>query len=112
MGLGRLVPIYLQLHLASRSPQHTLARKPDGTIDTDEVPALMIFYDENPRRQQQIRTDFTRLMSEQLPDDPSMLTALTTEEIVSRLSSIYTQVTGRDMYGAVCRRWCVEHKLV
>jgi hypothetical protein len=112
MGMGRLVPVYLQLHLASRSPQHTLARKPDGSIDTDDVPALMIFYDENPRRQQQIRTDFSRLMSEQLPDNPANLSALTAEEIVSRLSSIYTQVTGKDMYGIVCRKWCEERKLV
>ncbi len=112
MGLGRLVPIYLQLHLASRSPHHTLARRPDGTIDTDEVPGLMIFYDDNPRRQQQIRTHFTRLISEQLPDDPSRLSALTAEEIVSRLCSIYTQVTGKDMYGIVCRKWCFERKLL
>jgi hypothetical protein len=112
MGMGRLVPIYLQLHLASRSPQHTLVRRPDGTIDTDEVPGLIIFYDENPRRQQQIRTDFTRLMIEQLPSDTAALSALTAEDIVSRLSNIYTKVTGKDMYGIVCRKWCVEHKLL
>ena len=110
--MGRLVPIYLQLHLASRSSQHTLARRPDGTSDTDEVPGLIIFYDEDPRRQQQIRTDFTRLMREQLPDDTATLSALTAEDIVSRLSNIYTKVTGKDMYGIVCRKWCGEHRLV
>lgn len=111
-GLGRLVPIYLQLHLASRSPQHTLMRRPDGTIDTDDVPGLMIFYNENPGRQQQIRADFKRLMSEQLPDDSSRLAALTAEEIIVRLSSIYTKVTGEDVYGIVCQKWCAGHKLV
>jgi len=47
-GIGRLVPMYLQLHLASRSPQHTLVRKSDGSIDTDEVPGLMIFCHTHP----------------------------------------------------------------
>ena len=111
-GLGRLVPIYLQLHLASKSSQHTLARRPNGTIDTDEVPGLMIFWDEDPRRQQQIRTDFTRLMREQLPNDAAALSVLTVEEVVTRLCDIYTKVTGKDMYAVVCKKWCVEHKLL
>lgn len=111
MGMGRLVPIYLQLHLAARNPQHTLVRRPDGTIDTDDVPGLIIFWDENPRRQQQIQTDFTRLMSEQLPNNPSLLSALPAEEIVSRLCNIYTKVTGKDMYGVVCKKWCIDRKL-
>jgi len=111
-GIGRLVPIYLQLYLASRSPQHKLTRRPDGSIETNDVPALMIFYDEDPRRQQRIRTDFVKMMHERLPIDPSVLSGLTNEEIVSRLSSIYTQITGKDMYGIVCKKWCVEKKLI
>jgi len=111
MGLGRLVPIYLQLHLASRSPHHTLKRTPEGNIDTDDVPALMIFYNENPQRQQQVRTDFLRLMNEQLPNDPAKLSAITPDEIVTRLCDIYVKVTGTDIYSVVCKTWCVKHGL-
>lgn len=111
-GIGRLVPIYLQLHLASRSPQHKLVCRPDGTIDTDAVPALPIFCDENPHREKQIRADFLRLIGEQLPNNETVLSSLTAEEIVTRLSSIYTELTGKTSYGVVCRMWCTELKLL
>ena len=105
MGMGRLVPDYIQLHLASRSPQHTMSRRADGGIDTDAVPPL-IFNDP------QIRGAITRLITEQLPNNPSVLSSLTSDEIVSRLCGILTKVTGKDMYAVVCRKWCLEHKLL
>ena len=106
LGMSRLIPVYLQLHLAARSPQHRLTRRPDGNIDTDDVPALMIFNPDNP----QIGTGFVRLMNEQL--EPSMLSALTPAEIVSRLGHIYTKVSGKDMYAIVCQKWCADRKLL
>ena len=106
MGISRLVPVYLQLHLAARCPQHRLTRRPDGSLDTDDVPALMIFNPDNP----QIGASFMRLMNEQL--EPAMLSALTPAEIVSRLGNIYTQVSGKDMYGIVCQKWCADRKLL
>lgn len=106
MGMSRLVPAYLQLHLAVRSPQHRLTRRSDGNLDTDDVPALMIFNPDNP----QIGASFVRLMNEQL--EPSMLSALTPAEIVSRLGNIYTQVSGKDMYAIVCQKWCADRKLL
>jgi len=71
----------------------------------------MIFFDPAPHRQQQIRTDFKRLMAEQLPEDERSLSALSAEEIVSRLCDIYEQVTGDDVYSITCRAWC-GHKLL
>ncbi|HEV2693496.1 MAG TPA: hypothetical protein VG347_11420 [Verrucomicrobiae bacterium] len=106
MGVSRLVPVYLQLHLAARSPQNALTRRPDGSLDTDEVPALMIFNPDQP----QIGASFIRLMGEQLA--PAMLPGLTPEEIVTRLGNIYTTVSGKDMYAIVCKKWCVQRKLV
>lgn len=111
-GLAPLVPAYIQLHLASRSPQHTLVRKLDGAVDTDEAPGMMIFMDEDPRRQEKIRKGFVRLMAERLPNNPAILAALSPDEIVSRLGNIYTELTGKDMYAIVCKKWCAEHKLV
>lgn len=105
MGMCRLVPDYIQLHLASRSPQHTLSRRADGTINTDNVPPLI-------QSDPQIRDAIARLVREQIPNDTATLAALTTEDIVSRLANIYTKVTGKDMYGIVCRKWCVEQKLL
>ena len=105
-GIGHLVPVYLQLHLASRNPQHRLARRPDGSIDADAVPALPF------PTQPQICARITALTHEQLPNDPSLLSSLTSEEIVSRLGGIYTRVTGKDMYAIVCKKWCVEMKLL
>lgn len=105
MGMARSIPDYIQLHLASRSPQHTLRRRPDGSIDVDAVPPL-IFNDP------QIRSAITRLITEQLPNDPSVLSSLSSEEIVSRLGGILTKVTGKDMYAIVIRKLCVEHKLL
>lgn len=111
-GMAPLVPAYIQLHLASRSPQHSLARKADGAVDTDEAPGLMVFMDEDPRRQERIRKGFVRLMTERLPNNPAILTSLSREEIVSRLGNIYTELTAKDMYAIVCKKWCSEHKLV
>jgi hypothetical protein len=105
MGMGRLVPDYIQLHLASRSPQHTLSRRADGSIDVDGVPPL-VFNDP------QIRSSITHLITEQLPNDPSVLSSLSSDEIISRLGGILTKVTGKDMYAIVIRKWCVEHKLL
>jgi hypothetical protein len=99
-----LSPDYIQLHLASRSPQHTLSRKADGSIDTDNVLAMI---QSDPR----IRARITQLMGERLPNDPAILSVLTPEEIVSRLGDVYTEATGKDMYAIVCRKWCVAHKL-
>ena len=103
--MARCIPDYIQLHLASRSPQNTLSRKADGSIDVDAVPPL-IFNDP------QIRSDITRLVAEQLPNDPSVLSALSSDEIVTRLGGILTKVTGKDMYAIVIRKLCVEHKLL
>jgi hypothetical protein len=103
MGMGLLIPDYIQLHLASRKPQHTLSRRPDGSIDTHDIPPL-IFNDP------QIRNSITRLIKEQL--DSSVLPALTPEEIISRLGGILTKVTGKDMYAVVCKKWCIEKKLL
>ena len=108
MGISRLVPVYLQLHLASRSPQNKLTRRPDGSLDTDDVPALMIFNPDQP----QLGAAFVQLMGEQLPNDPAALSALPPEEIVSRLGNIYTQLSGKDMYAIVCKKWCVDRKLI
>jgi hypothetical protein len=105
MGLGRLVPTYIQMHLASRNPRHTLKRRADGSIDTDAVPGIIEF---DPK----IRVTITRLMKQQLPNDPSVLSALTPDEIISRLCDIYTQATGKNTYTAVCKAWCAEHKLL
>ena len=105
MGMGRCIPDYIQLHLASRSPQNTLSRRPDGSIDVDAVPPL-IFNDP------QIRSAITRLITEQLPNDPSVLSSLSSDEIVSRLGGILTKVTGKDMYAIVIRKLCIEHKLL
>jgi hypothetical protein len=105
MGMARSIPDYIQVHLASRSPQHTLKRRADGSIDVDAVPPL-IFNDP------QIRSGITRLIVEQLPNDPSVLSSLSSDEIVSRLGGILTKVTGKDMYAIVIRKWCVEHKLL
>lgn len=104
MGLGHLVPVYLQLHLAARSPENQLARNPDGSFNTDEVPAFIHADDPRARRQ------FLQLMSEQLA--PGALPALSPDEIVNRLCAIYTTVTGKDMYATVCKAWCVQKKLV
>jgi hypothetical protein len=105
MGMARSIPDYIQLHLASRSPQNTLSRRPDGSIDVDAVPPL-IFND--PR----IRSDISRLIAEQLPNDSAVLSALSSDEIVTRLGGILTKVTGKDMYAIVIRKLCVEHKLL
>jgi len=105
MGMARCIPDYIQLHLASRSPQNTLSRRPDGSIDVDAVPPL-IFNDP------QIRSAITRLITEQLPNDPSVLSSLSCDEIVSRLGGILTKATGKDMYAIVIRKLCVEHKLL
>jgi hypothetical protein len=105
MGMTRCIPDYIQLHLASRSPQNTLKRRADGSIDVDAVPPL-IFNDP------QIRSAITRLIIEQLPNDPSVLSSLSSDEIVSRLGGILTKVTGKDMYAIVIRKLCVEHKLL
>ena len=105
MGMARSIPDYIQLHLASRSPQNTLSRRADGGVDVDAVPPL-IFNDP------QIRNSITRLITEQLPNNPSVLSSLSSEEIVSRLGGILTKVTGKDMYAIVIRKWCVEHKLI
>jgi len=105
MGMARCIPDYIQLHLASRSPQNTLSRRPDGSIDVDAVPPL-IFNDP------QIRSAISRLINEQLPNDPSVLSLLSPDEIVSRLGGILTKVTGKDMYAIVIRKLCVEHKLL
>jgi hypothetical protein len=103
MGMARSIPDYIQVHLASRSPQHTLKRRADGSIDVDAVP---------PFNDPQIRSGITRLIAEQLPNDPSVLSSLSSDEIVSRLGGILTKVTGKDMYAIVIRKWCVEHKLL
>jgi hypothetical protein len=105
MGMARCIPDYIQLHLASRSPQNTLSRRADGSIDVDAVPPL-IFNDP------QIRNAITRLITEQLPNDPSVLSSLSSDEIVSRLGGILTKVTGKDMYAIGIRKLCVEHKLL
>jgi hypothetical protein len=105
MGMARSIPDYIQLHLASRSPQNTLSRRADGSIDVDAVPPL-IFND--PR----IRSDISRLIAEQLPNDSAVLSALSSDEIVTRLGGILTKVTGKDMYAIVIRKLCVEHKLL
>lgn len=101
----RLVPDYIQAHLASRAPQHTLARRADGSIDPDNVPPLI-------QRDPQIRARIAKLIGEQLPNDAAVLSALSPEEIVTRLCNIYTEVTGKDMYAVVCRKWCVERMLL
>ena len=75
------------------------------SIDVDAVPPL-IFNDP------QIRNGITRLIAEQLPNDPSVLSSLSSDEIVSRLGGILTKVTGKDMYAIVIRKLCVEHKLL
>jgi hypothetical protein len=106
MGMSRLIPVYVQLHLAARSLQNTLTRRPDGSLDTDDVPALMIFNPDKP----QIGASFVQLMNEQLA--PAMLPALTPEEIVTRLGNIYTTISGKDMYAIVCKKWCVDRKLL
>lgn len=105
MGMCRLIPGYLQLHLASQCPHHTLSRRPDGSIDTDAIPPLI-------QTDPQIRDRIARMVREQLPNNPAALAALTPEEIVSRLGNIYTSVTGKEMYGIVCKKWCVEQKLI
>jgi hypothetical protein len=105
MGMTRSIPDYIQRHLASRSPQHTLSRKANGSIDVDRVPPL-IFSDP------QIRNSITQLITEQLPNDSSFLSSLSPDEIISRLGGILTTVTGKDMYAIVIRKWCVEHKLL
>jgi len=105
MGMARCIPDYIQLHLAARAPRNTLRRRADGSIDVDAVPPL-IFNDP------QIRGAITRLITEQLPNNPSVLSALSSDEIVSRLGGILTRVTGRDMYAIVIRKLCVEHKLL
>jgi hypothetical protein len=105
MGACRLVPDYIQLHLASRSPQHALSRRADGSIETDDVPPLI-------QSDPQIRAGITRLMNEQLPNDSSVLSSLAPEEIVSRLGGIYTKGTGKDMYAVVCKKWCEARKLL
>lgn len=101
----RLVPAYIQLHLALRSPQHGLSRRQDGSIETDDVPPLI---QDDP----QVQADITRLMTQQLPNDPSFLSSLSPEQIVSRLGDIYTKVTGKDMYAVVCKKWCEARKLL
>ena len=73
---------------------------------------MMIFMDEDPRRQEKIRKGFVRLMAERLPNNPAILAALSADEIVSRLGNIYTELTGKEMYAIVCKKWCAEHKLV
>jgi hypothetical protein len=103
--IARCIPDYIQLHLAARSPQNTLSRRADGSIDVDAVPPL-IFND--PR----IRSDISRLIAEQLPNDSAVLSALSSDEIVTRLGGILTKVTGKDMYAIVIRKLCVEHKLL
>jgi hypothetical protein len=104
MGMCRLVPDYIQLHLASRNPQHALSRRADDSIDTGGVP---------PQTQSdpQIRASITRMMRERLPNDPSILSTFAPQKIVSRLCGIYTEATGKDMCAVVCRKWCVERKL-
>jgi hypothetical protein len=86
-GMARSIPDYIQLHLASRGPQHTLSRSADG-------PPL-IFND------LQIRNGIIRLITEQLPNNPSVLSSLPADEIVSCLGGIL-----------VIRKWCAEHKLL
>lgn len=105
MGMARSIPDYIQLHLASRSPQNTLSRRADGSIEVDAVPPL-IFSD--PK----VRSEISRLIAEQLPNDAAVLSALSSEEIVTRLGGILTKVTGKDMYAIVIRKLCVEHKLL
>jgi hypothetical protein len=105
MGMARSIPDYIQRHLASRSPQHTLTRNADGSINVDGVPPL-IFNDP------QIRSSITHLITEQLPNDPSVLSSLSSDEIISRLGGILTKVTGKDMYAIVIRKWCVDRKLL
>ena len=105
-GIGRLVPIYVQLLLAERSPQHKLARHPDGSINTGAVPAINFF------SEPQVGVGMAELLKVQLPNDPSVLSALTSEEIVAGLGDIYTKATGEDSYGVVCRMWCTELKLL
>lgn len=109
--LGRLIPSYLQRHLAGRASDHLLARSSDGEIEVDDAPG-MLFFPLPEEAQEKACADFLRLMNEQLPNRPEFLAALTAKEIVTRLCGIYRAVTGVDSYSRVCMAWCIQKKLV
>lgn len=111
-GCAPLIPAHIQIHLASRRPEHKLTRRADGAIETGNAPAVMIFMDRNSQRQRAIREGFVQRIREQLPDDPEYLAQLDEREIVDRLGAIYTALTGTDDYAKVCQMWCAEMDLV
>jgi hypothetical protein len=104
MGMCKLVPDYIQRHLASRNPQHALRRRADGSIEFGNVPPLIV-------SEARIRAEITRRMRAQIPPDEPSLSVLSSEEIVSRLCTILTESTGNSDYAAVCKMWCTAMKL-
>jgi hypothetical protein len=101
----RLVPDYVQLHLASRAPGHGLTRREDGSWDTDDVPPLIL-------ADAGMLASTAREIEKRLPQDEARLLAMEPRRIVETLGGIYTEQTGRDMYAEVCRRWCVAKRLI
>jgi hypothetical protein len=101
----RLVPDYVQLHLASRAPGHALARRTDGSWDTDDVPPLVL-------ADARMVASISEEIAKRLPRDDARLVVIEPRRIVETLGGIYTEHTGRDMYAEVCRRWCVAKRLI
>ena len=71
----RLVPDYLQIHLADRAPDERLTRRPDGSRDTDEVPPLIL-------GEAEIVGRISRDIARRLPNDNGVLAALAPRLIV------------------------------